>query len=548
MTGPRLLQRRASTPAQPSPLGTSSASLPGDLIEQTCKRVFAVGVVAGGLWTVSLTVNTVVARLMGRPAIIEAVWPWPGMLISLVGLGLAVALMAVAGRLQNRPTLLVQVSSGFLVINCLLTGILTQWVPPEISPRVSWICVLILSYPAIVPMTPGRTLMVSVVAASMEPLALGLTSLRGVTFDTSPIYLTWSFLPNYICAIIAVVPAKVIRRLGQQVRRARQLGSYKLEEVLGKGGMGEVYRASHQMLARPAAVKIIRPEVLGQSSTEKSRVIMERFRREAEASASLRSPHTIGLYDFGVAQDGTFFLVMEMLEGIDTELLVERFGPQPPERVAHLLIQVCHSLEEAHQRGLIHRDIKPSNIFTCRMGLEVDFVKVLDFGLVKAQGESDRQEQMLTAPNATAGTPAFIAPEVALGETAIDHRVDIYALGCVAYWLLTGQLVFEARNAMQQLLLHINQAPVPPSGRMELPIPAALDDLVLACLAKLPADRPATAAEVARRLAAIYPPEAWSQERAHAWWERHHPEQASPAATCCDGLSLTKAVGSSWGD
>lgn len=548
MTGPRLLQRRASTPAQPSPTSLSSPSLPGELIAQTCKRVFAVALVSGGLWTVSLTVNTVLARMMGRPAILETVWPWPGLPISLVGLALAVSLMTVAGRLHDRPRLLVNVSSGFLIINCLLTGIVSQWAPPAISPRVSWLCILILIYPAIVPMSPTRTFVVSVVAASMDPVGLALTWLRGVPIDTSPTYLTWNFLPTYICAVIAVVPAKIIRQLGQQVRRARQLGSYRLEEVLGKGGMGEVYRASHQMLARPAAVKIIRPEVLGESSAEKTRVIVERFRREAEASASLRSPHTIGLYDFGVAQDGTFFLVMEMLEGIDTELLVERFGPQPPERVAHLLRQACHSLEEAHQRGLIHRDIKPSNIFTCRMGLEVDFVKVLDFGLVKARGEEDRREQMLTAPNATAGTPAFIAPEVALGTTPIDHRVDIYALGCVAYWLLTGQLVFEARNAMQQLLLHINEPPVPPSRRMELPIPPELDDLVLACLAKRPADRPATAAEISRRLAALYGPEAWPQERAQGWWDRHHPEEACPTPTACGDLALTKAVGSSWGD
>jgi serine/threonine-protein kinase len=181
---------------------------------------------------------------------------------------------------------------------------------------------------------------------------------------------------------------------------------------------------------------------------------------------------------------------MELLDGMDLETLVRHRGPLPAGRVIHILRQVCESLEEAHARGLVHRDIKPANIFTCRMGLEVDVVKVLDFGLVKAQGDGARQERMRTAPNATAGTPAFIAPEVAQGETAIDHRVDIYALGCVAYWLLTGQLVFEARNAMQQLLLHIRQAPVPPSGRMELPIPAALDDRILVCLAKQPATGP----------------------------------------------------------
>ncbi len=546
MTSPRLLRHRASTPAHSPATGVSGQSLPGDMLLQTCRRVYAVGLVSGGLWTVSLLINSLMDRLGGRPAVLEAIWPWPGVPIALTGIVLAATLSWLARRLRHRPQLLLDLSAGYLILNCLFTGILTQWLPPAISPRVSWLCILILIYPAIVPMSPRRTLLVAAVAASMEPLALGLTALRGVPVDTSLVYLLWSFLPSYLCAVMAVVPARIIRGLGQQVRRARELGSYRLEEVLGKGGMGEVYRASHQLLARPAAVKIIRPEVLGESAPERARVILERFRREAQASAALRSPHTIDLYDFGAAQDGTFFLVMELLEGIDVDLLVERFGPQSPERTAHLLIQACHSLEEAHQRGLIHRDIKPSNIFTCRMGLEVDFVKVLDFGLVKAQGEEFRNDVLLTAPNATAGTPAFIAPEVAQGDAGIDHRVDIYALGCVAYWLLTGQLVFSARQPMQQLLQHVSATPAPPSSRIELPIPPAMDELVLACLAKRPADRPASAAELARRLAAAVGPEPWSQERARAWWDRHHPEEACPAPAWCDGLTLTRAVGSEW--
>ncbi len=546
MTGPRLLRHRASTPANSLAAGASAQSLPGDLLLQTCRRVYAVGLVSGALWTVSLVINSLMGRLGGRPAVLEAIWPWPGVPIALLGIALAATLSWLARRLRHRPQLLLDLSAGYLVLNCLLTGILTQWLPPAITPRVSWLCILILIYPAIVPMSPRRTLLVAAVAASMEPLALGISALRGVPVDTSLVYLMWSFLPSYLCAVMAVVPARIIRGLGQQVRRARELGSYRLEEVLGKGGMGEVYRASHQLLARPAAVKLIRPEVLGESAPDRARVILERFRREAQASAALRSPHTIELYDFGAAQDGTFFLVMELLEGIDVDLLVERFGPQSPERTAHLLIQACHSLEEAHQRGLIHRDIKPSNIFTCRMGLEVDFVKVLDFGLVKAQGEEFRNDVLLTAPNATAGTPAFIAPEVAQGEAAIDHRVDIYALGCVAYWLLTGQLVFSARQPLQQLLQHVSATPAPPSSRIELPIPPAMDELVLACLAKRPADRPASAAELARRLAAAAGPDPWSQERARAWWDRHHPEEACPAPAWCDGLTLTKAVGSEW--
>ncbi len=542
----RRLHRRTATPVQASPISGSSGSgqsLPSDVIHQTCKRVWVLGLIATGLWTLALVANSIVARLMGHPAVIEELWPYPGVPISGVGLVISLVLVAVAGPLSRRPQLLLDLSAGFLVLTCLLVALLSQWVPPPITPRVSWLCVLILAYPAIVPTSPARTLWVSLLAASTEPVALWVTHLRGAVSDYSAMYYVWAFVPTYLSAIIAVVPSRIIRQLGRQVSRARELGSYRLEEVLGKGGMGEVYRASHQMLARPAAVKLIRPEVLDSSSPDHARVILERFRREAEAAASLRSPHTISLYDFGAAQDGTFFLVMELLDGLDLQSLVERFGPQPADRTAYLLIQVCHSLAEAHCRGLIHRDIKPSNIFTCRMGLAVDFVKVLDFGLVKALGDLERDQPLLTAPDATAGTPAYIAPEMVRGDSTIDHRVDIYALGCVAYWLLTGRLVFEAPNALQMLFQHAQKTPIPPSQRIELEIPPAMDALVMACLAKRPEDRPASAAELARRLRAIADNDGWTEERALRWWERHRPESVRATPTTCE-LTLTKAMSS----
>jgi serine/threonine protein kinase len=342
-----------------------------------------------------------------------------------------------------------------------------------------------------------------------------------------------------------VVPVKIIHGLGQQVRQARELGSYRLEEPLGKGGMGEVFRATHQMLARPAAVKLIRPELLGSSSAGAARVIIQRFRREAEAAASLRSPHTIGLYDFGVASDGTFFLVTELLDGLDLETLVDRFGPVPPERCVHLLRQVCHSLEEAHTRGLVHRDIKPSNIFTCRLGLSVDFVKVLDFGLVKAVDDGARETTLLTAPDSTTGTPAYIAPEVVRGDRVPDHRVDIYTLGCVAYWLLTGRLVFQAPNAIQLLYQHANATPIPPSQLSEFAVPAELDSVILACLAKFPEERPQSAAELSRRLAAAVATPLWTEEHAHRWWDRHHPEAAYLERTDSHRM-LTKTMEAMW--
>jgi serine/threonine protein kinase len=516
------------------------------MLGQSCSRVGIVGLVFAVLWALTIVMNTFVARWLGEMAFMRDLWPFPGQLIATIGVISSLLITVLARRHTLTSTQLVDVGSGYLVLQCLLVSILGQWAPVPITPRVSWVCIPILFYPAIVPNTPKKTLVTSLLAASTEPLALVISHLRGVPVHLSAFYLLWDFLPTYICAFLVVLPVKIIHNLGQQVRRARELGSYRLEEPLGKGGMGEVFRATHQMLARPAAVKLIRSEILGSSTPAAARVITERFRREAEAAASLRSPHTISLYDFGVAQDGTFFLVMELLDGLDLETLVERFGPVQPERAVYLLRQVCESLAEAHARGLVHRDIKPSNIFTCRMGLEVDFVKVLDFGLVKAIGDGDQQSTLLTAPDSTTGTPAYIAPEIVRGDGVADHRIDIYTLGCVGYWLLTGRLVFQAPTAIQMMYQHANAVPVPPSHQSELEIPASLDSAILACLAKHPEDRPQNASELSRLLAAAVPGESWSEERAHRWWERHHPQPNWVQPIESDRRMLTKTMEELW--
>jgi serine/threonine-protein kinase len=306
------------------------------------------------------------------------------------------------------------------------------------------------------------------------------------------------------------------------VAKEREMGSYRLGELLGRGGMGEVYKATHRMLARPAAIKLVQPEVLATRDRASAQIAVARFRREAEAAAKLRSPHTVELYDFGVTEDGgALYLVMEFLEGMDLESLVRREGPLPQKRVIHILRQVCESLEEAHASGLVHRDIKPANIHVGRVGLRHDFVKVLDFGLVKSVTGTVTEDSMATAAGLTPGTPAYMAPEMALGEN-VDGRADLYALGCVAYYLLTGQLVFDATGGFQMIAKHIHETPVPPSQRTELDIAPALDRLVLACLAKRPEDRPESATEVARLLDEIEI-EPWSEEEATQWWRTRQP-------------------------
>jgi serine/threonine protein kinase len=252
------------------------------------------------------------------------------------------------------------------------------------------------------------------------------------------------------------------------------------------------------MLARPAAIKLIRPEMLSANGTEDAQLAVKRFHREAEAAANLRSPHTVELFDFGVTEDQTLYFVMELLEGMDLESMVKKYGPMPPARVIHILRQACESLAEAHARGLVHRDIKPANIHVGHVGILDDFVKVLDFGLVKSVSASS-EVSLGTAVGRTPGTPAYMAPEMALGET-VDGRADIYALGCVAYYLLTGKLVFDAENTFQMVAKHLHHKPVPPSERGAIAIPEKLEEVVLSCLAKNPDDRPSSAAALAQSL------------------------------------------------
>jgi eukaryotic-like serine/threonine-protein kinase len=322
---------------------------------------------------------------------------------------------------------------------------------------------------------------------------------------------------------MAYVGARVVYALGTEVTRARELGSYRLESRLGAGGMGEVWKASHRLLARPAAIKLIRTSVSGNPGGF-SDDVRQRFEREAQVIAQLRSPHTVTLFDFGIAEDGSFYYAMELLDGVDADALIRRFGPTSPERVVHILRQICHSLSEAESRGLVHRDIKPANIFLCRYGEDHDFVKVLDFGLAKfVDDPSSETQAAITVRNMIQGTPEFISPEQALGGADVDGRADIYSTGCVAYWLLTGQLVFVADTTMKTLLAHAHTQPEPPSSRTDAAIPPDLDALVLSCLAKDREHRPSSARDLLQRLDAIVLSQPWTDARARDWWNAHLP-------------------------
>jgi serine/threonine-protein kinase len=381
---------------------------------------------------------------------------------------------------------------------------------------ISWTGVVVLMFAAIVPTPPRKMLAAGLIAVLMNPLGMWVGHTRGVADVGSWTNALLMHYPDFLLVGVSVVIARVVTGLGQHVSKAREMGSYHLGELLGRGGMGEVYRATHRMLARPAAIKLIRPDSLGGGDSEGADMAIKRFRREAEVAASLRSPHTVELYDFGVTQDQTMYFVMELLDGIDLETLVRDSGPVPARRVIHIMRQVCESLEEAHAAGMVHRDIKPANIHVGRLGLRYDFVKVLDFGLVKPVGGKLDQQSLATAAGLTPGTPAYMAPEMAMAEP-VDGRADLYALGCVGYYLLTAQLVFTGETSLQVIVKHLQTEPLPPSRRANVEVPPALEEIVMRCLAKRREDRPATAGELSRALAAV-PVEPWTEDEAKRWW------------------------------
>jgi serine/threonine-protein kinase len=433
---------------------------------------------------------------------------------------------------RHSPYAKTNASLGYMLLCAALIAAMNTWIsPPPLTGQiiqVSWVAILVLVYSMIAPVSPGRLLAVSLVAASMDPLGVWFAHLRGVPVP-SPLQTFVLFWPNYACAGLSVVPSRLLRHFGRKLSKAREMGSYELVELLGHGGMGEVWEAQHRLLARRAAVKLVRPELLGAATDAEARLVIKRFEREAQATAALSSPHTINLFDYGVTDQGVFYYVMELLTGRDLESLVRTFGPLPADRTGYLLRQVCHSLADAHARGLVHRDIKPANIYVCRMGLEYDFVKVLDFGLVKVNSDRAQLGQtLLTAEQKTTGTPAYMAPEIILGEAKVDRRADVYALGCVAYYLLTGQLVFEADTPMKMLLQHVQAEPIPPSQRTELPIPHDLEALVMACLQKDPDKRPQNAEMLLGMACNCKSGDRWTSESAKAWWRTHLPEFTRP--------------------
>jgi serine/threonine-protein kinase len=344
---------------------------------------------------------------------------------------------------------------------------------------------------------------------------------------TTPRVLLLSFdaMILLMLAVGSTFGARMISQLRREAAEARQLGQYRLLRRIGTGGMGDVYLAEHQLLKRPCAVKLIRP------ACADDRRAQERFEREVRLTATLLHPNTVEIYDYGRAEDGTYYYVMEYLRGLGLADLVERHGPLPPARAVYLLRQVCGALREAHEAGLIHRDIKPSNIFAARRGGVEDIAKLLDFGLVRPSATDPTAH--LSGEGQILGTPLFMSPEQARGGRSLDERSDIYSLGAVAYYLLTGRPPFEGEGGIAVMIAHARDPVVPPS-QLRPGIPDDLELVVLRCLAKDPADRFPDAERLERSLGECDCAGDWDLDRAARWWREF---DRTPAARAMVSLS-----------
>jgi serine/threonine-protein kinase len=472
--------------------------------------------------------------------------PWKELLaVEWMGLAVLVGIIALDGRYVTAESIahfaaqapgsdpgslaLTKAADAYVSITMILAGGLIFALRAALVPSPPWhtfVLTTLLGLPFIA------------VPYFFAPASSGVPPLRTANFPVVGA-VTYSIWWAIVTAGTAVI-SKVVFGLRAEMRRARRLGQYTIEAKIGEGGMGVVYRAHHGMMRRPTAIKLLRPEKAIEAN-------LKRFEREVRLTARLTHPHTITIFDYGRTPEGLFYYAMELLDGASLEKVVAVAGRLGPARAIHVLYEVAGALVEAHEVGLIHRDVKPANIILCRQGGLYDFPKVVDFGLVKDLEPSAEAE--LTRADVIAGTPLYIAPEAITSPESVGPQSDIYSLGAVGYFALTGQNVFQGRTLVEVCSHHLHTKPEPPSGRIDEPVPADLEALVLECLEKDPARRPTGARELRRRLEACAAFGGWSEEDARAWWEQNAAATAATLSTALEGdLTLSRRLSPIDGD
>jgi serine/threonine-protein kinase len=506
--------------------GSFDAELQG-LLTRRARLLFRVGVVA------SVTIFTAALLLGVRPTITELDHLHAPLYLISISIWISGLVFVSTGRrttaqLQGAAFYAIAMSFLFLLpAFALLFPVREPFLP---------IALMLFVYAAFIPCKIGQTwlaglALVTVVASqTLVPMLVPAVSdywanqPEGLRFTEA----VWTIVGTTLLAGVSIMVSRNLYSLQRTAHRAKRLGNYLIERKLGKGGMGEVFVARHSMICRPTAVKVLT------TGNGDQPVALARFEREVQLSASLTHPNTITIFDFGRTAENTFYYAMEYLTGLDLQRLVERHGQLPADRVVYLLKQALGSLAEAHERGIVHRDIKPSNLFVTQRGGLYDFVKVLDFGLAREIKQVEGSE--LTKTGMVFGTPRYIAPESVYGSSAVDARSDVYNLGGVAYWMLTGKPLFAGSSSLDLIIDHVKTIPAPPRELSELPIPDELDRIVMRCLEKDPNDRYQSVLELCAALEAVPLDSEWDQTRAREWWELHAPELIRVSTCHCGGV------------
>jgi hypothetical protein len=500
----------------------SQASLRSEANELLRVRIRAASLALFALYLTFFVLSLFrIGRFDGLETTLEWTFFWAHfgitVITGLVGFRLCADCHIIRGMLRFTEMMIFGGSALFFAIlsySAVIDSVANGYIIPISGP---WI-LLIFTYALFVPNTWQRASAV-IIPMALIPVCI-LVSIRMTSMEFRDVIrmepevrgiIVTSALVMIFGAMIAIWGVSMLGTLRRKVMEAKRLGQYKLKKLLGRGGMGEVHLAEHVLLKRPCALKLIRPEMAGDPNT------LSRFEREVKSTAQLTHWNTVEIYDYGRAEDGTFYYVMEYLPGMNLDQLVEMHGPMTPGRVVFLLQQVCEALAEAHDKGLIHRDIKPGNIFSAHRGGRFDVVKLLDFGLVRTLLAD--QDASLTAEGVIMGSPMFLSPEQAQGDEPVVQS-DIYSLGAVAYFLLTARAPFEFDNVMKVILAHATQMPEKPSS-LSSDIPEELSDIIMRCLAKKPADRYASAEQLRAALEACGDIDAWDQHKANQWWTCH---------------------------